>query len=101
MPCLHPLCLRLVSPPLPRGTLPQSCCLSATTAGTWQATPGLLQLLSSLWHPAPPLQAIRQSLLRKVSRTAGWPLWAHIASYVVILIAAFVWTFAMMQAILS
>ncbi|MBN9139412.1 MAG: DUF2510 domain-containing protein [Micrococcales bacterium] len=43
----------------------------------------------------------RHVVLRKVSRTAGWPLWAHIASYVVILIAAFVWTFAMMQAILS
>jgi hypothetical protein len=43
----------------------------------------------------------RHVVLRKVSRTAGWPLWAHLASYVVILIATFVWTFVMMQAIFS
>lgn len=41
----------------------------------------------------------RHVVLRKVSRTAGWPLWAHVASYLVIFIGTFVWTYVMMQAI--
>ncbi|MFT4029207.1 MAG: DUF2510 domain-containing protein [Protaetiibacter sp.] len=43
----------------------------------------------------------RHVVLRKVSSTAGWPLWAHLASYLVIFIATVVWTVATIHAILS
>ncbi len=43
----------------------------------------------------------RHVVLRKVSRTAGWPLWGHIAGYVVVIIAAIVWTVVMTQALLT
>ncbi|MCS0499678.1 DUF2510 domain-containing protein [Protaetiibacter mangrovi] len=43
----------------------------------------------------------RHVVLRKVTRTAGWPLWAHIGSYVVLIIVSFVWMALMMQAIFA
>lgn len=39
----------------------------------------------------------RHVVLRKVSRTAGWPLWAHIASYVVVFVATGIWTLVAMR----
>ncbi|MGN6274181.1 MAG: DUF2510 domain-containing protein [Protaetiibacter sp.] len=43
----------------------------------------------------------RHVVLRKVSRTAGWPLWAHIGSYALVFIGVIVWTFVMMQAMFA
>ena len=40
----------------------------------------------------------RHVVLRKVVRTAGWPLWVHIAANVVVMIFAFVWALVMVQA---
>jgi len=43
----------------------------------------------------------RHVVLRKVSRTAGWPLWAHIASYVVLIAASIVWSVVMVQSMMA
>lgn len=43
----------------------------------------------------------RHVVLRKVSRTAGWPLWAHIASYAVVILASIIWSLVMVQAIFA
>lgn len=37
-------------------------------------------------------------VLRKVSRTAGWPLWAHLASYALVFLVSVIWTVVTMQA---
>ncbi len=39
----------------------------------------------------------RHVVLRKVSRTAGWPLWAHIAAYVLLIVGSLVWSLVMVQ----
>jgi hypothetical protein len=43
----------------------------------------------------------RHVVLRKVSRTTGWPLWIHIASYVALTIVSIVWSLLLVQSILS
>jgi len=43
----------------------------------------------------------RHVVLRKVTRTSGWPLWAHIASIVVLFIVTLVWTLVLVQTVLS
>lgn len=43
----------------------------------------------------------RHVVLRKVSRTAGWPLWAHIISYALVLIAVTVWVVVLTQSLLT
>jgi hypothetical protein len=43
----------------------------------------------------------RHVVLRKVSRTAGWPLWAHIASYAVVILASLIWSLVIVQAIFA
>ncbi len=43
----------------------------------------------------------RHVILRKVSRTAGWPLWVHVALYAVYTIAMLVWMSALMTTVLS
>lgn len=40
----------------------------------------------------------RHVVLRKVSRTAGWPLWAHIGGYVLVTVATVIWTLVAMRA---
>lgn len=42
----------------------------------------------------------RHVVLRKVVRTAGWPLWAHIGAYVVVTIAAIIWSIVIVQVIM-
>jgi|GEM_PF-1042678 len=43
----------------------------------------------------------RHVVLRKVSRTAGWPLWAHIASYALVFLVSIVWALVMVQSMLT
>lgn len=43
----------------------------------------------------------RHVVLRKVVRTAGWPLWAHIAGNVIVVIASFVWALVLVQVMLT
>ena len=43
----------------------------------------------------------RHVVLRKVVRTAGWPLWAHIASYGLVFVAAIVWAMVVMQSMFN
>lgn len=43
----------------------------------------------------------RHVVLRKVSRTAGWPLWAHIGSYVIVILISIIWSLVMVQAMLA
>ncbi|MFT4284415.1 MAG: DUF2510 domain-containing protein [Protaetiibacter sp.] len=43
----------------------------------------------------------RHVVLRKVTRTAGWPLWAHIASYALVFIASLVWSFVLVADMMS
>ena len=40
----------------------------------------------------------RHVVLRKVSRTAGWPLWAHIGSYALVFLAMGIWMIVAMRA---
>lgn len=43
----------------------------------------------------------RHVVLRKVVRTAGWPLWAHIAAYVVIFIGSIIWAIVIVQIMMT
>jgi len=43
----------------------------------------------------------RHVVLRKVSRTAGWPLWAHIGSYALVFIGITIWTLVMVQSMFA
>lgn len=43
----------------------------------------------------------RHVVLRKVSRTAGWPLWAHIASYALLIVGSIVWSVVLVQSMMS
>lgn len=43
----------------------------------------------------------RLVVLRKVTRTAGWPLWAHIASYALLFIVSIVWSILVVQAMVA
>lgn len=43
----------------------------------------------------------RHVVLRKVSRTAGWPLWAHIGGNVLVVIVVMIWTLVMMQSMFA
>ncbi|PZQ89524.1 MAG: hypothetical protein DI534_06850 [Leifsonia xyli] len=43
----------------------------------------------------------RQVVLRKVSRTVGWPLWAHIVAYTLLYIGLSVWILVAVQSALS
>lgn len=42
----------------------------------------------------------RHVVLRKVVRTAGWPLWAHIGAYVVVIIGSIIWSIVIVQMIM-
>lgn len=41
----------------------------------------------------------RHVVLRKVTRTAGWPLWTHLALLVASFVGAIVWTMTIMQSV--
>jgi hypothetical protein len=43
----------------------------------------------------------RHVVLRRVSRTAGWPLWAHIGSYALVFIGIAIWTLVMVQSMFA
>ena len=43
----------------------------------------------------------RHVVLRKVSRTAGWPLWAHIGGSVLVTVATVIWTLVAMRAMFA